>query len=140
MTMRRLSSAQLGEALGLRPATVQQYAREGRIPCELTPGGHRRFDLDEVRAALLAEKGASASSTERAARTSVFGPSKRARAMAAARAVRTTDADVAAAAERRAAPQAGAVEAPRSTAAAAMCSAAVELLANAGRVYLSAAR
>lgn len=38
--------------LGLASATVQKYAREGRIPFDLTPGGHRRFHLEEVRAAL----------------------------------------------------------------------------------------
>jgi hypothetical protein len=38
--------------LGLAPATVQKYARDGRIPFDLTPGGHRRFDVEEVRAAL----------------------------------------------------------------------------------------
>lgn len=48
----------VAEALGLRPATVQQYARNGRIPFDATPGGHRRFDIDEVRAALDAREGA----------------------------------------------------------------------------------
>lgn len=38
--------------LGISPATVQRYAREGRIPFSLTPGGHRRFDIDEVKRAL----------------------------------------------------------------------------------------
>lgn len=36
----------------MSPATVQRYAREGRIPYATTPGGHRRFDIYEVRAAL----------------------------------------------------------------------------------------
>jgi hypothetical protein len=46
------TSAQIGRELGLAAATVQKYAREHRIPCDLTPGGHRRYDLDEVRDAL----------------------------------------------------------------------------------------
>lgn len=49
---RRATSAEIGAALGLKAATIQAYAREGRIPFGVTPGGHRRFDLDEVRAAL----------------------------------------------------------------------------------------
>ncbi|MGH3301959.1 MAG: hypothetical protein ACRDOK_09810 [Streptosporangiaceae bacterium] len=46
------NTAAVAAALGLRPATVQMYARNGRIPFDSTPGGHRRFDVDEVRAAL----------------------------------------------------------------------------------------
>jgi hypothetical protein len=34
------------------------YARNGRIPFDQTPGGHRRFDLDEVRQALQVPEGA----------------------------------------------------------------------------------
>ncbi len=44
---------QVAHALGLRPATVQAYARNGLIPFNLTPGGHRRFNVEEVRAALV---------------------------------------------------------------------------------------
>lgn len=50
--MRKQTSAEVGQALGLAPATVQKYARDGRIPFNATPGGHRRFDVEEVRAAL----------------------------------------------------------------------------------------
>ena len=46
------SSGQIAEALGLAAPTVQKYAREGRVPYDVTPGGHRRFNLDEVRGAL----------------------------------------------------------------------------------------
>ena len=53
MSVRRdQTSAQIGQELGLAAATVQKYARDHRIPCDLTPGGHRRFNLDEVREAL----------------------------------------------------------------------------------------
>jgi len=48
------TSAQIGQALGLAAATVQKYAREHRVPYDATPGGHRRFNLDEVRDALYA--------------------------------------------------------------------------------------
>lgn len=46
------TSSQIGDALGLSAATIQKYARDRRIPYHLTPGGHRRFALEEVRAAL----------------------------------------------------------------------------------------
>lgn len=39
--------------LGVDPKTVSRYAAAGRIPCSATPSGHRRFNLNEVRAALI---------------------------------------------------------------------------------------
>jgi len=51
-SVRTATTAEVAAALGLRPATVQGYARNGRIPFDTTPGGHRRFDVDEVRAVL----------------------------------------------------------------------------------------
>lgn len=48
-----VSAAAVAEELGLAGSTVRQYVREGRIPVSLkTPGGHARFDLDDVRVAL----------------------------------------------------------------------------------------
>lgn len=52
-----LSSGQLATELAetgvtLSPSTIQRYAREGRIPSRLSPGGRYRYDLAEVRAAL----------------------------------------------------------------------------------------
>ena len=53
LTVRRdRTSAQIAQEFGLAAPTVQKYAREGRVPYDVTPGGHRRFNLDEVRAAL----------------------------------------------------------------------------------------
>jgi len=49
---RAASSSEVAAALGLSAATVQRYAREGRIRHSTTPGGHRRFDVDEVRSDL----------------------------------------------------------------------------------------
>lgn len=46
------TSSQIGEALSLSASTIQKYARDRRIPCSVTPGGHRRFNLEEVQAAL----------------------------------------------------------------------------------------
>ena len=52
-----LSSGALAGALAdvdihLPPAALQRYAREGRLPARVTPGGHYRFDLAQVREAL----------------------------------------------------------------------------------------
>lgn len=49
---RRSTTAEVAAAFRLRPATIQLYARQGRIPFGTTPGGHRRFDVDEVGEAL----------------------------------------------------------------------------------------
>jgi excisionase family DNA binding protein len=49
---RTARSSQVANQLGISPATVQRYAREGLIPFTTTAGGHRRFDVQEVRAAM----------------------------------------------------------------------------------------
>lgn len=52
-TPNRTRTSQLvADELGVTSSTISRYAREGRIPFITTPGGHRRFDLDEVRSAL----------------------------------------------------------------------------------------
>lgn len=53
--MRNLTSKTVAEALGVSERSVRLYAQAGRIPFTVTPGGHRRFDLDEVRDALSSE-------------------------------------------------------------------------------------
>jgi excisionase family DNA binding protein len=42
----------IARALDIDEQTVRRYAREGIIPFAETFGGHRRYDLDDVRAAL----------------------------------------------------------------------------------------
>jgi len=49
---RTATTAEVAEVLHLSPATVQLYAREGRIPFDRTPGGHRRYNIAEVQLAL----------------------------------------------------------------------------------------
>lgn len=51
---RELLASKLAEALNLSADTVGRYAKAGHIPFEKTPGGHRRFNLGEVRQALMA--------------------------------------------------------------------------------------
>jgi hypothetical protein len=50
---RHLTTAQVARALGLAASTSRHYRSEGRIvPSTQTPGGHARYDLDEVVEAL----------------------------------------------------------------------------------------
>jgi excisionase family DNA binding protein len=53
-----LKTRDIARLLRVSEETVRQYAREGRIPFQTTPGGHRRFDGDAVLAALGQERGA----------------------------------------------------------------------------------
>jgi len=50
-----LTSSKLGKAIGLSKGTVTRLAKEGRIPSIVLPSGHRRFDVDEVKAALSSD-------------------------------------------------------------------------------------
>lgn len=63
---RNASTSEVAAALGISSATVQRYAREGRIPFSETPGGHRRFDVGEVRRVLGGDRGAIGATRERA--------------------------------------------------------------------------
>lgn len=58
---RDLIASKLANALNLSADTVGRYAKEGKIPFEKTPGGHRRFNLEEVKTALEASKSSSIS-------------------------------------------------------------------------------
>jgi len=49
---RAAKTQDVAAALGVTENTVQLYSRENRIPFDRTPGGHRRYDIAEVRAAL----------------------------------------------------------------------------------------
>jgi hypothetical protein len=52
-TRRTLTTAQLLGALpSVSKDSIRRWAREGLLPYDITPGGHRRFDLDEVLEAL----------------------------------------------------------------------------------------
>ncbi len=49
---RTATTRQVAVALHVTESTVQAYSRQGRIPFDRTPGGHRRYDIGEVRASL----------------------------------------------------------------------------------------
>ena len=42
--VRFLTRTEVARILGVSPNTVSRWAREGRLPCQMTLGGHRRFD------------------------------------------------------------------------------------------------
>jgi len=50
-----LTSTKIGKALGLTKGTIGTLARQGRIPFIQLPSGHRRFDLEAVKAALSSD-------------------------------------------------------------------------------------
>lgn len=39
-----LTRADVARLLSVSPNTVTRWAREGRLPCQVTLGGHHRFD------------------------------------------------------------------------------------------------
>lgn len=47
-----LSPEEASAALGVSVRTLTRYVKDGRLTVKRTPGGHRRFDPEEV-AALL---------------------------------------------------------------------------------------
>ncbi len=47
-----LKSSDIAKEFHISEGTVRAYARDGLIPFVETPGGHRRFMLEDVRAAL----------------------------------------------------------------------------------------
>jgi excisionase family DNA binding protein len=40
--------SEVSKLLGVSPNTVTRWAREGRLPCQVTLGGHHRFDRELV--------------------------------------------------------------------------------------------
>jgi excisionase family DNA binding protein len=55
-----LTRADVARRLAVSPNTVSRWAREGRLPCQMTLGGHRRFDgavVEAIRRRLRLEGG-----------------------------------------------------------------------------------
>ena len=53
---RLLTPREVAELFGVRTTTIARWVREGRLTSFLTPGGHRRYHLAEVRALLNSTK------------------------------------------------------------------------------------
>lgn len=49
---RPLKTAEVADMYGVDRKTVERWARDGKIPCFHTRGGHYRFHLADVRAAM----------------------------------------------------------------------------------------
>lgn len=58
-----LTPGEVAAAFRVEPKTVARWARSGRLPAVRTLGGHRRFRLEDVRAALAADDGIEGVST-----------------------------------------------------------------------------
>jgi excisionase family DNA binding protein len=43
-----LTRSEVSKLLGVSPNTITRWAREGRLPCQLTLGGHHRFERELV--------------------------------------------------------------------------------------------
>ena len=54
--VRTATTEQVAAALHVKPATVRKYARERRLPFDTTPGGHRRFNVEEAVHAVLGDQ------------------------------------------------------------------------------------
>jgi excisionase family DNA binding protein len=53
-----LTRSEVAAILGVSPTTVTRWAREGRLPCQRTLGGHHRFDrevVEDIRARMRGE-------------------------------------------------------------------------------------
>jgi excisionase family DNA binding protein len=53
-----LTRSDVARLLGVSPNTVTRWARQGRLPCQVTLGGHHRFDrrlVEEIRLRLRRE-------------------------------------------------------------------------------------
>jgi len=50
--MKSTRTAEAAQAIGIAASTLQKWAQQSVVPFDTTAGGHRRFDVDELRAAL----------------------------------------------------------------------------------------
>ena len=48
-----LTPGHAARMLGVSPKTLNRWATDGRIPCAMTLGGHRRFRIDVIRSVAL---------------------------------------------------------------------------------------
>ena len=55
-----LTSSRAAKSVGLSKKTLNTLAKKGLIPSIVLPSGHRRFDIEEIKAALSAEGAAGA--------------------------------------------------------------------------------
>ena len=51
MTTTLLTPYEAAKFMGVHPKSLTRWAKQGRIPCIKTPGGHRRYRLEDLLAA-----------------------------------------------------------------------------------------
>jgi excisionase family DNA binding protein len=51
-----LRPREVAALFGVRPSTIARWAREGKLTPLLTPGGHRRYRLADIREMLLSDE------------------------------------------------------------------------------------
>ena len=122
---RNAEAAKVARALGLSTDSIGRYAREGRIPFDTTPGGHRRYNVEEVRQALSP----SSRLTSSGGQVPMFGVPAATRRARAIRSVTTPAASLTG--------SAGTVDAPADTGGREAASAATGLLESAWKVHRS---
>lgn len=49
-----LTPGQVARLFGVSPKTIYRWATEGRLPCAVTLGGHRRFRVEDIAAVAAA--------------------------------------------------------------------------------------
>jgi len=47
-----LAPSEVAALFGVEPKTVARWSRAGKLVCIYTPGGHRRYRVEEIRAML----------------------------------------------------------------------------------------
>jgi excisionase family DNA binding protein len=62
---------EVAELFGVRTTTIARWSREGRLAALLTPGGHRRYRLSDVRALLTGDDSAETDADREAAEDAV---------------------------------------------------------------------
>jgi excisionase family DNA binding protein len=65
-----LTRSAVARMLGVSPNTVTRWAREGRLPCQVTLGGHHRFEraiIEQIRGTLTRVGRAEVARAEQAA-------------------------------------------------------------------------
>jgi excisionase family DNA binding protein len=71
MDDRLLTPREAAELFGVRTTTIARWSRDGRLAAFLTPGGHRRYRLSDVRALLAATEPAETEPDRQAAEDAV---------------------------------------------------------------------
>lgn len=59
-----VSLSEAAKVLGVHPATVRNWADQGHVPSQRTPGGHRRFRLADLEAWVQSQNSSNAAEAQ----------------------------------------------------------------------------